>query len=270
MKLFSRSGQGAIAESRLEDYLQSAEHAAVRAAQNVTVIARQLTLLRKALVTGNITQIRRYTEELKASLTASESLMDEALRIDPDEIDDLFRSSAYLHEVESLAGTTGLDGVRATEGRLFSYPYVFEKRRSALSFGTKSLKGVRPSFVASQLSLLRTKATQRNGSRLLEAVERVYDVLIRSQSTAFVRLDDLYNVLTSLPGSERELSLIDLTCTLAELIDEGAATTKSRRRLELPSASTSGRSGNAIRVIGRDGRERLYQSIRFLPTSSPQ
>lgn len=265
MQLFAQPGGGDASGPSLESQFIAAELVARGATVSTVELSKALAKLNKALTVGNAAVIRRLVDDIRALISVVSDRLTAVSNLDAAFIDRALINDSVFQEIADLAIRQGLGGVRATEGRLFSYPYVVEKKKGALSIGSRQTKGVRPSHVLSELIELRKRATKEHGVKLLAAVEKAYQVIVRGQETGFVRIDTLYELLTALPGSEKELSLFDFVAALSRMVDTGENVTKNGKRLELPLAATGGRSGNAIRLIGEDGRERLYQSLRFQP-----
>jgi hypothetical protein len=87
---------------------------------------------------------------------------------------------------------------------------------------------------------------------------------------AVVRLLDIWNVLTLLPGQAREYTQHDFTRDLYHLDMSGITTTLQSTRQLRWCASTGIRSSGVLSVVGTDGRTRRYWGVSFVEPQSSQ
>jgi hypothetical protein len=240
------------------------------AGRDVTAIAKILERLSKAAAVGDIAVLGKLLKDIETASIGLKHSLTQLASFGLADIDVMFHDETYFKDIEGLARAQNLSGVRATEGKLFAYPNVVERKKSgiALQIGTKTLRNIRPRTVIRALIEARERANAIDRTALLAAVERVYDLLLTGKETNFVSIEDIYGVLTSLPGSDRQLSFLDFLILLDSIRRDGSITTRSGRVLDFPPPSTTGKGGKAFRVIREDGREQLYHMIRLNATKT--
>jgi hypothetical protein len=105
--------------------------------------------------------------------------------------------------------------------------------------------------------------------RFIETLLTAYELVrAREQYTAYVDvpLVLVYDVLTLLPGSEKDYTLLDFTRDLYFLDISGVTETKKGYMLSLPaSTATRERRAKPLPFVDRQGREKLYAAIKFTP-----
>jgi hypothetical protein len=115
------------------------------------------------------------------------------------------------------------------------------------------------------LQALQDKPPRFKAEAFLEALATAYDLVIaarRAQPGATVKLTDIYNVLTVMPGSARDYSRQELARDLYLLDQSGVTRTKDGRVLRLP-ASALTRGSSVLRTVTRSGQEKVYAGIAF-------
>jgi len=170
----------------------------------------------------------------------------------------------YLAEVQRLADDSGLANVRIVDGQIFSYPLIVkvDARDLSLKLGKKVHRDLRPSHLIRTLQEARSHPMKENLGPVLQMIEKAYLRLTHGETGKAVALADVHELLTLLPGSEKQYTLLDFVSDIYRLDRNGPHVTKSGRRLDLP-ASTSARGGRGTRFITESGEEKLYSSIRF-------
>lgn len=177
--------------------------------------------------------------------------------------EDYLRSDGYLEDLVAAAGAAGVTGVRAVDGRVYSYPHIVRPKpmELAVQVGKRSQRGVRPSHIAQLLQRAQSRPERDSLLPMLHAIESAYLLITGGAVGGAVPLKRLYDTLTLLPRSGYTLD--DLVMDVYRLDRRGPHVTRSGRRFDLP-ASTSARGGGGIRFATREGTERLYSTIRFV------
>ena len=176
---------------------------------------------------------------------------------------------AYVAELVSSAGASGLDGVREVDGQLYSFPVVIkmDARDLSLKVGKRIQRAVRPSAVVALLKRLRSQPSKDNLRPLLTAFERAYLAATGGEDGIAVPLRRVYDLLVLRPGQAREYTEVDFLVDVYRLDRAGVQVTPSGRELSLP-ASTGTRGGRGTRFVTETGEERQYSSIRFDPVET--
>jgi hypothetical protein len=266
-------GQAGAAPS-LEQALEATErdaNAALRAAGAVTNAVKRV---RTAAVQGNL-------RDLRPAITAAEDALAglrEALANTREGWD--FDEDAYFaggHFQRELLATARKEGVAIYEqdDRLYSYPSlvrVVPGDRAVLIDRTRERR-LRPSVLVAHLRDLQKRPPRFRPEAFLEALYSAYVGVVDSQvarrgrdllgSSPAVRLVDVYDRLTLLPGQSREYSRQEFARDVYLLDQSGVRTTRKGATVRFP-ASTGTRTGGAtVRVISQGGQEQLYYGIAF-------
>jgi hypothetical protein len=81
-----------------------------------------------------------------------------------------------------------------------------------------------------------------------------------------VPLTNVYAVLTLLPGSDKEYTLLDFTRDLYFLDISGVVETRKGFTLSFPASTTTREKRvKPLPFVDRQGREKLYATIKFTP-----
>jgi hypothetical protein len=250
----------------VELYLSECSKSADDAARDAKALVKLVSRAQKALLSGDLAAISKAIAEIRPCTQAIDESLEKLSSFRSKEVEEAFRDERYFREIVDLARRDGFGGVRSTEGRLFSYPYVIERKKAApvLSLGSKAVKNIRPSAVLKSLMETRKAGSRFDHGKLLEAVETIYDVRRRGQETDLVPIDEIYRLFTIMPGSEKGYAFLEFLATLDAIKRSGTATVKSARLLDLPPPSTTGKSGKAFVIVREDGREQLYHMLRFV------
>jgi hypothetical protein len=253
---------------RLEPALEALDAQLAEAARSLKSATQALKKAHDAARTGNLRDLKRL---LAAATASAEAHVRESRRSETSwefSGEDYLASGEYLDELRATAAEDGVGGVRVLDGRLYSYPNIVrvEPRDLAVRVGKKKHQGVRPAHLAAILKAAQTKPQQGNLAPTLHAIEQAYLHLTKGELGHAVSLVRIHGLLTLLPGSGKEYSLDDLVMDVYRLDLSGPHVTTANNRFDLP-ASTSTRGGRGIRFATREGEEKLYSTIRFLPAS---
>jgi len=253
---------------RLEPALQALDADLAEAARSLKSATQALKKAHDAARTGNLRDLKRL---LAAAADSAAAYIREIGRVETGwefSAEDYLASDRYLDELRATAAELGVRGVRVLDGRLYSYPHIVrvEPRDLAVRVGKKKHSGVRPAHLATLLKAAQAKPPQGSLAPVLHAIEQAYLHLTKGELGHPVSLTRIYGVLTLLPGSAKEYSLDDFVMDVYRLDLSGPHVTKANNRFDLP-ASTTTRGGGGIRFATRDGEEKLYSTIRFLPAS---
>lgn len=253
---------------RLEPALEALDSQLTEAARPLKGATQALKKAHDAARTGNLRDLKRL---LAAAADSAEAYLREIRRAQTSwefSAEDYLASDEYLDELRATAEELGVGGVRVLDGRLYSFPNILrvEPRELALRIGKKKDARVRPSHVAAMLRAAQVKPPQGNLKPILQAIERAYLLKTKGELGHSVPLLEIHAALTLLPGSAKEYTLDDLIMDVYRLDLSGPHVTNANNRFDLP-ASTSTRGGRGIRFATREGEEKLYSTIRFLPAS---
>jgi hypothetical protein len=186
-----------------------------------------------------------------------------------------FDSQGYLEGggafVPELLRAAEDAGVRLYErdGVIFCYPVLVraEPALCAVRIDRKLEFNVRPETLAALLKKMQSKEPRGRPERFIEVLFKVYEyVVVRKQryARAGVPLKEVHEVLTLLPGADKEYTQLDFTRDLYFLDSSGITETRGGQRMSLPASTVSRERGAKIlRFVTRDGHEKQYAYIKF-------
>ncbi len=157
------------------------------------------------------------------------------------------------------------------DDRLYCYPTLVRVSPAdrSVSIDRARERRIRPSVLVAQLRDLQRRPPRFKPEAFLEALASAYLALLERRGRdlfgqgAVIKLTEIYDLFTLLPGHSREYSRQEFARDLYLLDRSGVTTTRKGLVVSFP-ASTGTRAGSsAIRVITEDGREKLYYGIGF-------
>jgi hypothetical protein len=250
----------------IEAALARTEADADAAACAAASVAREIKRAKSAAAHGTL-------RDLQKSLAAAEQLADALLDSvrtlrtgwDFDEREYL-ESGAYTRE---LIETAREQGVRLFEQdeRILSYPSVARvlAADAAVEIDKKRERRIRPSVVAEHLKKLQQKQPRFKAEQFLESLHRAYRLALAEKGReegATVRLLDLYQILTVLPGQAREYSKQEFARDLYLLEESGIEETREGLRVRFPAATGTKTSGT-LATVTKEGELKTYFGIAF-------
>lgn len=255
-----------MTDHQLEAALDEIERGADAAVKAAAAALGEVKKAKSAAATGQLRALRQSLDNaVRLADAASTTARD--LR-DGWTFDELghFASGAYTKEVLALAAEQGLDAFESDD-RILSYPAIVALSPSdaTVLIDKKRDKRARPSVLVRTLLSLQARPPRFKPDAFLEALATAYDLVIaskRGQPGGTVKLADVYNVLTVMPGAARDYSRQELARDLYLLDQSGVTTTKDGRELRLP-ASALTRGAGTLRTVTRAGQEKVYAGIAF-------
>ena len=244
----------------------AATEAHVEAAQRgAALMSRELKTARSAAASGQVRDLRRA---LAAAVEAAQSLAGAVERAEAsysfDETDHL-ASGAYARELLDAAAAAGLAMVQ-DDDRLLCYPSLVRllPGDAALDIDRRRERRLRPSVVVSVLATAQARPPKGKSAALLESLAAAYELLAErhDRQDPVLRLDELWQVLTMLPGAAREYSKPEFARDLYLLDQSGVVTTRSGRTLRFH-ASSGTRGAGLLTTVARTGQQQRYWGVSF-------
>lgn len=190
------------------------------------------------------------------------------------EVERHIANGAYLKELQHEAKNAGLK-LFERDGRVYCFPMLLtlSGKDAAVMINRKPEQRLRPRELVRVL-LARQKKPQRfNEQKLLETLFDAYLHLcprIQPKWTPdisgcgpTVHLIEVYELLTLLPGSEREYSKEEFTRDIYLLDRKPDLRTKDGRRFALPAATGTKTASKRLPFVDEQGNEIVYVGIRF-------
>jgi hypothetical protein len=256
-----------VESERLEDALGRSEGAAEASLRAAATATRAIKAVRAAAHVGNLRELRPAMQEAAKAVAALEAQLQRTIASwDVDE-ERYLREGAFVREL--LEAARQLD-VRIFERdeRLFCYPALLRVQpteRTGL-IDRQRTRRLRPSVLAAELADLQRRPPRFKSADFLESLFDAYRA--RRGRDGFdrgiaERLVDIYDLLTLLPGQQREYSRQEFARDVYLLDRSGETTTREGYTVSFPS-STGTRSARAtITVVTEAGQEKSYYAIAF-------
>lgn len=252
--------------NRLDEYNKSVSAWLEQAKKEVAAVQK----LQKAVANGNLRDVEKLRLAAQASANAVAQRADDCEPLDVDATAYLAEDGEFLPELLAAAEKAG---VRLSErdGIIFCYPVLVrtEPELSAVRIDKKLEPNVRPETLAALLKKAQAKDPKTKPERLIETLFEAYE-LVRAKRRIDAYIDlpltQIYEVLTLLPGAEKEYTLLDFTREVYFLDISGVTETKKGYRLSLPASTVSReRSAKILKFVTRDGYEKEFAAIKFTP-----
>lgn len=255
-----------MSDQSLEQALETIERAAAAAVRATAAAHGEAKRVKAAAASG---QLRTLRQSLDAAVRLAEQASATAREVRASWTFDEqahFASGDYTKEVLAFAAEQELAAFEADD-RILSYPAIVAVSASdaTVMIDKRKERRVRPSVLVATLKELQARPPKFKAEAFLEALATSYDLLVAKrggQPGSTVKLAEIYNVLTVLPGSSRDYSRQELARDLYLLDQSGVTTTRDGRVLQLP-ASALTRGGGVLRTVTRSGQEKVYAGISF-------
>ena len=228
--------------------------------------------LQKAVKSGNLRDLEKLRQ---AALTAARKTSAQADDCPPLEFDAskyLAANGGFLPELKAAADRSE---VRLSErdGIIFCYPVLVkrEPNLAAVRIDKKLEPNIRPEALVAVLKKAQTKDAKARPVQFIETLFEGYELArAKRRIDAYIDLplSQVYDVLTLLPGTKSDYTILDFTRDIYFLNISDIHETRTGFRMSLP-ASTVSRERNAkiLPFVTRDGFEEEFASIRFTPAS---
>src|SRR5579885_3363932 len=260
--------------SSLEQELSALENQLAAASKAAKVA---LAELKKAQSGAKVGQLRDLSRSLAEGRNAAKRFAEEMASADSSwkfEVEPSFAEGGYLRELLGEAQRAGLR-LFERDGRLYCFPMLLtlSAKDLAVMVDRKPERRLRPRELV-RILLARQRRPQRfNEQKLLDtlfdAYCRVDRRLLRdwtpdtSGPGPVVSLVRIYELLTLLPGSEREYPKEEFARDIHLLDRQPDLRTKDGRRFTLAASTGSKNVGQRLTVVDQQGVEKIYVGIRF-------
>ena len=248
----------------LEGTLARVEAALEASSKAVAALARELKRAHAAATSGQVRELRRALDAGQAMAGDVVTRVGAAATAyDVDDVD-LLVSGAYAKELLAAAEAAGV-AMFAEDDRLLCYPSIVRVLAGdlALEIDRKRARGIRPSVVVAQLARAQRAGPRFKPAPFLASLVGAYDLVVAGQGKppgAVVRLLDVYNVLTLLPGQSRDYTRAEFARDLYLLDQSGETAGPGGRRLRW-AASSGTRQAGVLTTVAMSGQQQRYWGI---------
>ena len=259
----------------IEQAFQNIESAADSTSKASTDLARLANQMKKAAIDGNINGIRRASERMNGLLGAVRQEVANAIGgwSYPEEEEEQYLKDHYADELTKAANVSGLT-IHERDGQLISHPSIIRvlPGEKSVRIDRKKVSAIRPSRLVKMLVENQNKKPRFSPERFLEAIYKAYTLLAGEDDSAklikdgkagaVVLLVNVYDVFTSLPGSNREYDQTDFARDIYFLDTSDVNTTRGGARVSFQS-STGSRGSRTLSFVGPDGELITYYGVAF-------
>jgi hypothetical protein len=259
-----------------EDAFSGTENAAasvMKAANSLTSLARQM---HRAAQDGNIGNMKRSAERMSNAVSVVRQEVDNATKAWPfdDNEEEQYLRESYTDELIKIAAQRNLR-IHERDGRLISHPSVVRvlAGERAIRIDRRRVTTIRPAKLVSILLNNQQRRPRFRPEPFLDALYKAYLILIgreRSgrlvndrESGPVIPLLRVYEVFTSLPGSNREYDRTDFARDLYFLESSDIRQVKSGARVSFPASTGTRRATGTLSFVGPDGELIPYYGIQF-------
>jgi len=250
----------------LEAALQAVEDDADAALKS---LAAALKAAKRAKAAAALGQIR----ELQQALEAVVGLADQAAGAADDlrsgwrfDVGAWFSSGEYAKELLASAAEAGVKAFESDD-RILCYPAIVHVSAAdaTVVVDKKKDRRVRPSVVVGHLATLQEQPPKFKPEAFIESMASAYDLVVAlkgMRSGTAVKLVDVHQVLTLLPGAARDYTRQEFARDLYLLDQSGVVDIKDGRRMSLP-ASAMTRGSGVLTTVTRTGQTKVYAGLAF-------
>jgi hypothetical protein len=248
----------------LEGALARVEREVEASSKAVTSLARELKRAHAAVAAGQVRELRRALDAAAAMAGDVVARVGAAATAyDVDEAD-LLASGAYAKELLAAAEAADV-AMFADDDRLLCYPSIVRvlPGEAALEIDRKRARGIRPSVVVAQLAKAQRAGPRFKPAPFLASLVGAYELVVAGQGKApgaVVRLLDIYNALTLLPGQSRDYTRAEFARDLYLLDQSGETAGPGGRRLRW-AASSGTRQAGVLTTVAMSGQQQRYWGV---------
>ena len=237
-------------------------------------VKRELTAvqrLEKAVAAGNLRDIEKLRQAARSAAGDAAERAMACTRLEVDAAAYLAPGGGFIPELLEAAERAGVR-LFERDGVIFSYPVLVrvEPELTAVRIDKALDPTLRPAALAATLKKLQARDPKARPERFVETLFQAYELLRARANVGEAYIDvplvEMYDVLTLMPGSEREYTLLDFTRDIYFLDTSDVRETRKGFQVSFP-ASTATREKRAklLPFVDRNGGEKLYATIKFTP-----
>jgi hypothetical protein len=260
----------AEAQPSLERALAQTEADLERALKAAATVTGSLRRLRAAAHVGDLRSLKSTmgaAEQTIAALQEEFAAAKAGWTLDEDAY---FADGAFPRELLETAASMNVQ-IYEQDDRLYSYPSlvrVLPSERAVLIDKARERR-LRPTVLVSHLQDLQKRPARFKPEAFLEALFNAYVPIVQKRgddrlgSGTVVRLLDIYDLLTLLPGQAREYSRQEFARDIYLLDQSGVTATRRGYRVSFPASTGTRLPSGTVRVITQHGEEKVYYGIAF-------
>jgi len=224
--------------------------------------------LHKAVVNGNVRDIEKLRSQARSAQETARQCAETIAPLTFDAAAYLTPEGAFIPELQAAAERAGVN-MSVRDGIIFCYPVLLqlEPELSAIRIEKRLEPNIRPEVLAAQLKKIQSREPKSRPDRFIEALFEAYEFARakrRLDAYIDIPLTQIYQVLTLLPGVDKDYTILDFTRDIYFLDLSGLNETKKGFHMDLTASTVSReRSAKILKFVTRDGYEKEFAAIKF-------
>jgi hypothetical protein len=254
----------------LEEALEGFERDIDGALRSLGAAQKEAKRAKAAAAVGEIRQLQQAADNAVRLAEQAAGAVTDARAGWVFDVGEWFASGDYTKELLASAAEAGVKAFESDD-RILSYPAVVQisATDTTVLVDKRKERRIRPSVVVRQLAALQNRTPKFKPEAFLTSLARAYDLVVRAGGVrpgVAVKLIEVHDVLTLLPGAARDYTRQEFARDLYLLDQSGIVDTKDGRRVSLP-ASALTRGSGVLTTVARTGQTKVYAGIAFAPPS---
>ena len=253
-------------ECSFEEKLESIDNeikTVLKGIQLVTSTARRAV---RASASGALRDLQGAISDLNTQLSLLQLQANDLMIHSDYDLRSWMDSGDYARELISVASKSQLVMIES-DGKLLCYPSVIQvfPADQSVTIDKKRDKSIRPSVVVEHLKVKGQAKVKFKPDAFIESLALAYDLLISSKcrrKESHVKLAELYNILTLLPGS-RAYSKQEFARDVYLLDQSGVVQVKDGRTLRFAASATTRGTTGWFETVAKGGQVKIYSTISF-------
>ncbi len=253
--------------------MDNAATSVLKAANNLSSLAKQM---HRATQDGNLSNMKKSIEKMANAVSLVRQEVDNAERawaFNANEEETYLRES-YVEELKKVAAQYNLQ-LHERDGKLISHPSVVRvlPGEKAVKIDRRRISAIRPTKLVSILLKNQQRQPRFRSETFLEALYKAYLILIGREDSGrlindhesgpVIPLLRVYEVFTSLPGSNREYDQTDFARDLYFLESSNTRQIKSGAKVSFPASTGTRRASGTLSFVAPDGQLITYYGVQF-------
>lgn len=257
----------------LEQALVKTEADIDAALKAATGVVAALKKVRKAAQLGNLRDLQTTVNNAGQEIARLSDRFDQARTGWDFDEETYFSTNNFFDELRRTAAANDLK-IFSQDDRLFCYPVLIRALPGdrAVMIDKKRERRLRPTVLTRHLKGLQQKPPRFRPEPFLESIYQAYRAACALRGKKMsdhgagpsIRLRDIYQQLTMLPGQTRDYSIQEFARDIYLLDQSSIATTKKGNVISFDASTGTKASSSTLNIITKTGEEKRYYAVSFM------
>lgn len=233
-------------------------------------VVNSLKKFRSNIQTGNLRDLKKTIDSAEQAIAALKQQFSNTKEGWDFDSENYVASRTFTEEILEMSKSLGVKMFEQDE-RLYCYPFLIRilPNDLAVQIDKQKERRLRPSILVGHIRTLQNKPVRFKPDAFLESLYLAYETLIKSRGKDqvgkghVIKLLDIYNLLTLLPGQSKDYSRQEFARDIYLLDQSGKTATKNGLFVSFPASTGTRSATGTIRVITQDGHDKPYYGISF-------